>query len=97
MSALSAECQRLAAQIQMTPTRVMGGEFTPLEAARDIVLAIARATLERQRVAKRQQRETASDAVRAQLTQEIGQLTLDLKNLQQGWGKAELILASFVG
>ena len=97
VTAMNAECQRLAAQIQMTPTRVKGGEFTPLEAARAIILAIARATLERQRVAKQQQRAAATGAAYAQLTQEIGQLTLDLKNLQQGWEKAELVLASFAG
>ncbi len=96
VTAMSAECQRLAAQVQMTPTRVMGGEFTPLQAARDLVLAIARAALERQRVAKKQQRETATGAVFDQLTQEISQLTLDLTNLRQGWAKAEMILASLV-
>jgi len=94
---MSAECQRLAAQIRMTPTRVMGGEFTPLQAARDLVLAIARAALERQRAAKKVQRETATGASYDRLTQEISQLTLDLKNLKQGWDKAAMILASFAG
>jgi DNA primase len=97
VTAMGAEGQRLAAQIQMTPTRVMGGEFTPQQAARDLVLAIARAALERQRAAKQQQRATATGAASDQLTQEISQLTLDLKNLRQGWAKAEMILATFAG
>ena len=92
---MSAERQRLAAQIQMTPTRIMGHEFTPQQAARDVILAIVRAALERQRAEKKKQRETATadSAAYDQLTHEISQLTLDLKNLQQGWAKAQMILA----
>ena len=96
---MSAERQRLAAQIQMTPTRIMGNEFTPEQAARDLILAIVRAALERQRAEKKKQRETvaADSASYEQLTQEISQLTLDLKNLQQGWAKAQMILSLLAG
>ena len=88
----NAECQRLAAQIQMAPTRLAGLEFAPEQAARDIVLRICRHALERQCVAKKQQREAAQDVARDRLTQEIVQLTLDISSLRQGWEKAELVL-----
>jgi len=88
----SAECQRLAAQIQMAPARIGGDEFTPLQAAQDYIAAIARVALERQCAEKIRQRDAAQGATQTQLTQEIAQLKLDIKNLRAGWGRAKLVL-----
>ncbi len=89
-----AECQRLAAQIQMAPERVGGAEYTPREAAQDLIIVIARGVLERQRAEKQKQRATAQGATFERLTQEIAQLTLDLRNLRLDWPQAELVLLS---
>jgi DNA primase len=88
----SAECQRLAAQIQMAPERVGGEEYTPRQAAQDLITVIVRGVLERRRAEKQKQRETAQGVTFEQLTQEIAQLTLDLRNLRLGWERAELVL-----
>ena len=88
----SAECQRLAAQIQASPDRIVGENFTVQQAGRELVLSIARGALERQCAEKRKQRDQAQAPARDRLTREIAQLTLDIKALQQGWDKAELVL-----
>jgi DNA primase len=87
-----AECQRLAAQVQMAPARIGGEEYTPLDVAQRLITDLAARVLEQRRAEKQKQRESAQGAVVQQLTQEIAQLTLDLKNLRRGWEKAELVL-----
>lgn len=86
------ECQRLAAEIQMAPPKVVGSDVSPEEAAQDLILVIRRKQLERQRVELRKQIETASGPERDRLDMESKQLTLDIKLLQQGWEKAVSIL-----
>jgi len=86
------ECQRLAAQIQMAPPKIVGGDVSPEEAAQDLVLVIRRKDLERRRAEIRKQIETAAGPERERLDAESKQLTLDIKLMQQGWDKAAPIL-----
>ena len=86
------ECQRLAAQIQMAPPKIVGGDVSPENAAQDLILVIRRKDLERQRAEIRKRMETATGAERERLDAESKQLTLDIKLMQQGWDKAASIL-----
>ena len=86
------ECQRLAAQILAAPDRLEGKTYTPEFDAHGLILKICRAFLERERGAKQKELGDAQGLATAQLGREILQLTMDIKTLQQGWEKAELLL-----
>lgn len=85
------ECRRLAAEVQMAPLK-FGKEFSPVEAARDAVLVIRRKSLERRRDELRGKMERADGDEKERLGTECSQLTIDIKQLQQGWEKALPIL-----
>ncbi len=87
-----AECQRLAAQVQMSPQKILGKESTPEAAAKDMILVIWKKAMERKRAEIRQKLETATGVERDRLDIQGKQLTLDIKTLQQGWEKALPIL-----
>lgn len=86
------ECQRLAAQIQMSPSKIIGKESTPEAAAKDMILVIWKKALERRRAELRRQLETATGVEKERLDIQGKQLTLDIKSVQQGWEKALPIL-----
>lgn len=85
------ECRRLAAEVQMSPPKC-GKEFSPADAARDAILVIRRKSLERRREELRRQMERAEVKDRERLGIEVSHLTMDIKQLQQGWEKALPIL-----
>ena len=87
-----AECQRLAAQIQMSPPQIVGKDSSPAAAAKDLILVIWKRALERRRAELRRQLETATGVEKERLDIQGKQLTLDIKTLQQGWEKALPIL-----
>jgi hypothetical protein len=87
-----AECQRLAAQIQMSPSKIVGKESSPESAAKDMILVIWKRALERRRAELRRQLESATGVEKERLDVQGKQLTLDIKTLQQGWEKALPIL-----
>ena len=87
-----AECQRLAAQIQMSPSKITGKESTPESAAKDMILMIWKKTFERRRTELRRQMDSVAGVEKERLDIQGKQLTLDIKTIQQGWEKALPIL-----
>jgi DNA primase len=87
-----AECQRLAAQIQMSPSKIVGKESTPESAAKDMILVIWKKTFERRQTELRRQMESITGVEKERLDIQGKQLTLDIKTIQQGWKKALPIL-----
>ena len=87
-----AECQRLAAQIQMSPSKIVGKESTPESAAKDMILVIWKKTFERRRTELRRRMESVVGVEKERLDIQGKQLTLDIKTIQQGWEKALPIL-----
>ena len=86
------ECRRLAAQIQMSPSKIVGKESTPESAAKDMILVIWKKTFERRRTELRRQMESVTGVEKERLDIQGKQLTLDIKTIQQGWEKALPIL-----
>ncbi len=86
------ECHRLAAQIQMQARTINGEEFPPEKAAQEIILALRRKDLERQRDACRRKLNAADEKNRADLQAESANLTYLIKKLDSGWDHARRAL-----
>ncbi len=85
----SAECRRLAAQIQMQARTITDQDISPEKAAKELILALRQKDLERQRDAcKRRIKEAGSSEERRALLAESASLTLLIKKLGSGWENA---------
>ena len=84
----SSECQRLAAQIQMTQPKTFGNEFTAEEAVKGLIVKVWRKALERERAEVRRNIQNAHGEEKDRLSLESSQLTEDLSRLRQGWEQA---------
>ena len=88
LSGSNDECQRLAAKLQMSQTKVLGREFTAEEAIQGMIIKIWRKALDRHRTEVRRKTTSAKGAEKERLTHESLQLTEDLSRLRQGWDQA---------
>ncbi|MBP7829037.1 MAG: DNA primase [Kiritimatiellae bacterium] len=86
------EAARLLAQVEASPSRLMGEDSSPQDPAQDLILRLRRRQMERRRVELRQKLGAAPENERQALDLECKQLTLDIKMLQQGWDRALPIL-----
>ncbi|MBU4459756.1 MAG: DNA primase [Verrucomicrobia bacterium] len=87
-----AEFARLAAELEMESRWIDGIESSPERAARDCILRVWRATLERRRRNLLALAARASGRERDELGQQMMELTLQLKTLQRGWAAALPVL-----
>ena len=83
------QAQRLAARLQMEPTKVRGEEYSRLDAVRDIILGIWRRKLLKERDVLRDKTEKESTARKTQIT-------YDLKALQS-WQSGSAIIEIELG
>jgi DNA primase len=86
------ECQRLAAELSAGDSTMIRGEDGAGPAVQDFITAIHRKSLMHRRRELEQQRASATGAEHDRIDMELKQLILDLKQLQQGWEKASVII-----
>lgn len=86
------ETQRLAALVLNSPRKISGDEFTPEDAARDLICDILANHLERHREHLRQQMQNAPPEKQSEYNLKCKCITLDLAKLRQGGDDAIRVL-----